>query len=171
MHKIFLLFVLLSSAVSQNAQAQTEAFSNSDIKREKKNIIKGEKIFIKHADKCLAIMEQSAQKISIQGVAILAFIPGGVTESWISKMKVVGSLTDATANLLAIANSKASEMADTHLDSGSGVRDPKSGEFGYKGGIIMKVNSGYILAVFSGGSGQEDVDVAKEGLDWLYKYY
>lgn len=131
----------------------------------------GEKIFIEHADKCLALIEQAAQKISIKGVVVIAFIPGDVTKSWISKMKVVGALTDGMANFLAIANSKAAEMADTYKDSGSGLRKPMLGEFGYQGGIVKKVNSGYILAVFSGGTGEQDVEVANEGLDWLYKYY
>lgn len=130
----------------------------------------GEKIFIEHADKCLALIEQAAQKISIKGVAVIAFIPGDVTKSWISKMKVVGALTDGTANFLAIANSKAAEMADTYKNSGSGIREPMLGEFGYQGGIVKKVNSGYILAVFSGGTGEQDVEVANEGLDLLYKY-
>ena len=116
-------------------------------------------------------MEKSAQNMSIKGVAIVAFIPGDATMSWISKMKVVGTLTNEKANFLGIASSKASEMADTHLDSGSGVRGIKSGENGYKGGIIRKVNSGYLIAAFSGGSGQQDVEVAKAGLDWLIKYY
>lgn len=131
----------------------------------------GEKIFIEHADKCLALIEQAAQKISIKGVVVIAFIPGDVTKSWISKMKVVGALTDGMANFLAIANSKAAEMADTYKDSGSGLRKPMLGEFGYQGGIVKKVNSGYILAVFSGGTGEQDVEVANEGLDLLYKCY
>jgi uncharacterized protein GlcG (DUF336 family) len=104
-------------------------------------------------------------------VAVVAFIPGNATKSWISKMKVVGALTDGTANFLAIANSKAAEMADTYKDSGSSPRKPMLGEFGYQGGVVKKVNSGYILAVFSGGSGEQDAEVANEGLDWLYKYY
>jgi len=136
-----------------------------------KNVKNGEKIFIEHSDKSLALIEEAAQKISIKGVAIIAFIPGDTAETWISKMKVVGNLTHDKANLLAIASTKAAEMADTHLDSGSGVREIYSGELGYKGGLIKKVSSGYILAVFSGGSGEQDLEVAKMGLDWLSKYY
>ncbi len=131
----------------------------------------GEKIFIEQADKSLALIEEAAQKLSIKGVTIVAFIPGDATESWISKMKVVGNLTSNKANLLGIASTKAAEMADTHLDSGSGIREIYSGELGYKGGLIKKVNSGYILAVFSGGSGEQDLEVAKIGLDYLLKYY
>jgi len=131
----------------------------------------GEKIFITQSDQCLALIEQAAQKIAIKGVAVVAFIPGDVTETWISKMKVVGNLTSGKANLLGIANTKASEMADTHLDSGSKIREVYNGELGYKGGLIRKVKSGYILAVFSGGSGEQDLEVAKTGLDWLAKFY
>lgn len=86
-------------------------------------------------------------------------------------MKVVGHLTRDKANLLGIASTKAAEMADTHQDSGSGLREIYSGELGYKGGLIKKVSSGYILAVFSGGSSKQDMEVAKIGLDWLSKYY
>jgi hypothetical protein len=171
MKKIFVFMILLlTSGFYHNTNAQPVT-SDNEMAAGKKNKLKGEKIFIKNADKCLTLIEQSAQKLSIKGVAVIAFIPGDTTESWISKMKVVGNLTTGTANLLAIANSKASEMADTHLDSGSRIRVPKSGEFGYQGGVIKKVNSGYIIAVFSGGSGQEDLEVAKKGLDLLSKYY
>jgi hypothetical protein len=62
-------------------------------------------------------------------------------------------------------------MADTFLDSGSGLRKPLKGENGYKGGIIKKVDSGYILTVFSGASGDQDVAAAKEGMDYLYQYF
>jgi hypothetical protein len=171
MKKIFVFMILLlTSGFYHNTKAQPGT-SDNETAAGKKNKQKGEKIFIKNADKCLTLIEQSAHKLSIKGVAVIAFIPGDATESWISKMKVVGNLTTGTANLLAIANSKASEMADTHLDSGSRVRVPKLGEFGYQGGVIKKVNSGYIIAVFSGGSGQEDLEVAKKGLDLLSKYY
>ena len=75
------------------------------------------------------------------------------------------------ANFLAIAYSKAAEMADTLKNSGNKERAAIAGEFGYMGGVIKKVNAGYILAVFSGASGEQDVELATEGLDWLNKYY
>ncbi len=160
---LFLLALLIASGVYQTNQAQT--------KTQDKSTKNAEKIFIQRADECLALIEQASNKISIQGVAVIAYIPGDVSVSWISKMKVVGNLTSGKANLLGIAYTKASEMADTHRDSGSGVREIYSGELGYQGGLIKKVNSGYILAVFSGGSGEQDLEVAKIGLDWLAKYY
>ena len=160
---LFILTLLIAAGFCHTNQAQTKA--------QEKSTKNAEKIFVKQADQCLSHIEQSAQKISIKGVAIVAFIPSDTTVSWISKMKVVGNLTHDKANLLAIASTKAAEMADTHQDSGSGIREIYSGELGYKGGMIKKVSSGYILAVFSGGSGEQDLEVAKIGLDWLVKYY
>lgn len=164
MRKLLFIFILIIAAChSENVLAK--------IKVQEKSTKNAERTFIQNADQSLALVEQAAEKISIKGVAIVAFIPGDATVSWISKMKVVGNLTSGKANLLGIAYTKASEMADTHRDSGSGVREIYSGELGYQGGLIRKVSSGYILAVFSGGSGEQDVEVAKIGLDKLAEYY
>jgi len=131
----------------------------------------GEKIFIKHADQCLTVMEQAALKMQVKGVSVVAFIPGESSDAWISKMKVVGMLSNESANYLAVAYSKAGEMAETFLDSGSGVREPKLGEFGWQGGIIKKVKTGYILATFSGASGEQDAELASKGVDCLKNHY
>ena len=131
----------------------------------------GEKIFTKNADQALAMIQEAAEKISIKGVAIVGFIPGETTESWITKMKVVGQMTNQKDNMLGIAYSKASEMADTHKNSGSGVRAAYRGELGFQGGLIQKVNGGYVIAAFSGGPSEQDLVVAKIGLDWLCKLY
>jgi hypothetical protein len=132
---------------------------------------KGEKIFIKHADQALEVMEKAAQEMGVKGVAVIGFIPGDEATSWISRMKVVEAIKNENANFLAIAYSKAAEMADTYQNSGSKEREPMHGEFGYQGGAIKKVNSGYILTVFSGATGEQDLELAIQGLEWLDKYY
>lgn len=157
--------------ICTTSQAQNDLSKVNESQANKVSSKKGEKIFYKQADQCLSLIEEAAQKISIKGVAVVAYMPGEITETWISKMKVVGNLTSGKANLLGIANTKASEMADTHLDSGSKIREIYNGELGYQGGLIKKVKSGYILTVFSGGSGEDDLKVAKIGLEWLSKYY
>jgi len=131
----------------------------------------GEKIFLKHADEALSAIEQKAGKLSIKGVAIVIFVPGDTVKAWTSKMKVVGLMKKGTSNLLGVASSKASEMADTYQDSGSGVRPPLKGEYGYKGGVIRKVNQGYIMAVFSGGSPDQDKEASTDGAELLAKYF
>ncbi|MEO6523156.1 MAG: hypothetical protein ABIN91_15850 [Mucilaginibacter sp.] len=133
--------------------------------------INGEKIFLKHADDALAAIEQGALKLSIKGVAIVVFIPGDSTRSWVSKMKVVGLMKKGSSNLLGVASTKAAEMADTYQDSGSGIRPPLKGEYGYKGGLIRKVGSGYIIAVFSGGSPDQDKEAANNGAELFSIYF
>lgn len=154
-----LLSILLTSTLIFNASAQSDPG------------VEGELIFLKHASECLLGMEQAARDMSVKGVALVAFIPGDTTTSWTSKMIVVGALGNSSANYLAIAYSKAAEMADTYMDSGSGTREVLHGEFGYQGGIFKKVDSGYILAVFSGASGEQDVEIARAGVDCLYEQF
>ncbi|MES2277663.1 MAG: hypothetical protein V4592_16680 [Bacteroidota bacterium] len=130
-----------------------------------------EKVFLKHADEALNAIEQGAGKLSIKGVAMVMFAPGDSIKSWTSKMKVVGQMKKGISNLLGVASSKASEMADTYQDSGNGIRPPMKGEYGYQGGVIRKVSSGYIMAVFSGGSPAQDKEAATAGAELLAKYF
>lgn len=126
-----------------------------------------EKIFIEHADEALQIMKDKALKMNLKGVGVVCYIPGNQTKSWISKMKAVKAIGSDKQNYIAIANSKAAEMAETLINSGSNIRAPKLGEFGFIGGVIKKINSGYLLATFSGATGEEDVEISTKGLDWF----
>ena len=165
------MVLVITSSMYPEIQAETNFAAASEAKINKEIMKSGEQIFIEHADECLAIIEKAAQKLAITGAAMIAFIPGDVSESWISKMKAIGSLANKDANFLAIAYAKASEMAVTHEDSGNEKRKDITGEFGWQGGVIIKVGSGYLVGAFSGGTGQQDADVAKEGLDWLSEKY
>jgi len=135
--------------------------------------IKPGKAFDELADAALRAMTRRAEELQIQGVAVVAFIEGDVTKSWSSKMAVVGTMKNAPteknrgANLLAIAYSKAAEMAETFKDSGSAGRPPMTGETGWQGGLIKKGRSGYLIAAFSGGPSEADVKVSRAGLDVL----
>ena len=122
------------------------------------------------AREALAVMKRRALALKMKGVALVAFSHGKSVTSWTSRMVVVRALkrapskTEAGANLIAIACSKAAEMADTLRDSGMGVRPPLLGEFGYRGGLIRVCKTGYVMAVFSGGTAGDDVKVARAGL-------
>jgi len=170
MKKIFLLIALIiSSGLFISTMAQTDAAKGHKAKSIKDN--KGEKIFIAQADKALAVMEETAHKLKINGTAVVIYIPGEKTQGWISKMKVIGFFTNKDSNTLGVAYTKAAEMADTFKDSGSGVRKPLTGEFGWQGGAIKKVEGGYIVASFSGASGEQDYAVSTEGINLLYQSY
>lgn len=131
--------------------------------------LEDEQLFLKIADAALSEMDKTANEINIVGVAVVAYVPGHTTTGWISKMKVVNAIGDDEANFLAIAYSKASEMVSTYQDSGSESRPKLRGEFAYKGGVIRKVRSGYILATFSGAHWTLDLRVSASGIDILQK--
>lgn len=158
MRKIkLLLVIIIIITVSNNATAQT-------MTKEQK---KAEKTFIAHADEALQIMKQEALRTKIKGVGLVYFIPGNETQSWISKMIVAGATGNGGYNFIAIANSKAGEMAETLQNSGSKVRKVKVGEFDFKGGLIKKTDFGYLLVTFSGASEEQDLAVSQKGMDWF----
>jgi hypothetical protein len=135
--------------------------------------VKAVKTFDEVADEALRAMKQRAEELNIKGVAVVASSEGDRVQSWSSKMLVVGALKkgpsrdDPGMNFLAIVYSKAAEMADTLQASGSGVRPPLKGEFGWPGGLITRGKTGYLIAAFSGGSSEDDVKVSQAGLDIL----
>jgi len=122
------------------------------------------------SDKALLAMKKRAEELHIKGVALVAFAPGDSVQSWSSKMLVVGHLKNSPArdkkgdNLLGIAYSKAAEMADTLKDSGSGIRPPMTGEYGWQGGMVARGKTGILIAAFSGGSSEDDVKASRAGL-------
>jgi hypothetical protein len=121
-------------------------------------------------DKALRTMQERAAELKVKGVAVVAFAPGDSVTSWSSRMLVVGNLTSPRSqtskgnNFLGIVYSKAAEMADTLKNSGSGVRPPYTGEFGWQGGVVAKGRTGILIAAFSGGRSEDDVKVAQAGL-------
>lgn len=130
------------------------------------------KRFDSAAQAALAAMKAQATARNIQGVAVVAFAPTDSTATitrWSSAMEVVGHMSDHTNgdkgnNLLAIAYAKASEMANTLKDSGTSGTPPMTGEFGWQGGVIARVPTGYLIVAFSGGKSEDDVATSKAGL-------
>ena len=129
--------------------------------------------FDANAAAALLAMQSRAAELKVTGVAVLAYFDGDKPQAWNSRMLVVGRMkedvkaTDKGSNLLAIAYAKAAEMADTLKDSGSQVRPPMTGEFGWQGGVIVRCASGYLIAAFSGGKSEDDVLVSRAGAEAL----
>jgi hypothetical protein len=122
------------------------------------------------ANEALDAMKKRAAELKITGVAVVSYAEGDTIQGWTSKMAVVGRMKDPAAsekgnNLLGIAYAKAAEMADTLEDSGTAKRPPMTGEFGWQGGVIAKVKTGYLIVAFSGGKSEDDVQVSKAGLE------
>jgi len=122
------------------------------------------------ATEALKAMESKALESKVPGgAALFGFIPGDKMTTWVTRAQIVKSFTQGKNNTLAWVYAKAAEMADTLTNSGSGVRPKLGGEVGWKGGVIVQVADGYVFAAFSGGSGEQDVAIAKAGLEVLLK--
>ena len=121
----------------------------------------------------LAAIKSLAAELNITGVAVVAYAQGDSIQDWTSKMAVVGRMKIAPStasrgnNFLAIAYAKAAEMADTLENSGAAKRPPMIGEFGWRGGLIARVKTGWAIVAFSGASADEDVTVSQAGLEVL----
>jgi hypothetical protein len=125
------------------------------------------------AAKMIRAMEAHAKQIGVKGVIVITSMNDEGT-SWISKMQAVEAtknvVTDTSKsnypgmNFIGVAYTKMAEMADTKANSGGKTRPPYRGEYGFPGGLIKKVASGYILAAFSGGTGEQDVEITKAGM-------
>jgi hypothetical protein len=167
--KLFLLpgYAVLAFATAVSAQDKT----GEPVQAKSDAAVQSTRVFNDLADKALLAMKQRAEELKIKGVAVVAYVPGEEAKSWCSKMLVVGHLktgpstNDPGSNLLAIAYSKASEMADTFKPSGSGARPPLKGELGWQGGWIEQGKTGHIIAAFSGGRSEDDVLVSKTGVE------
>jgi hypothetical protein len=125
------------------------------------------------ANSALMAMKKRADELGIGGVAVVAYFPGDKIQYWSSKMLVIGRMRDEPsdtnkgANLIGIAYAKAVEMADTLKNSGSQVRPPMTGEFGWQGGVIVRGKNGYLIAAFSGGKSEDDVKISTAGVEEL----
>jgi uncharacterized protein len=125
------------------------------------------------ANSALMAMKKRADELGIGGVAVVAYFPGDKIQYWSSKMLVIGRMRDEPsdtskgANLIGIAYAKAVEMADTLKNSGSQVRPPMTGEFGWQGGVIVRGRNGYLIAAFSGGKSEDDVKISTAGVEEL----
>jgi len=125
------------------------------------------------ADAALEAMKKRAAELKVTGVAVVSYAQGETIQGWSSKMAVVGRMKDPPTatekgnNFLGIAYAKASEMADTLADSGTAKRAPMTGEFGWQGGVIARVKSGYAIAAFSGGKSEDDAAISRAGLEVL----
>lgn len=122
------------------------------------------------ANAALDAMKKRAAELKVTGVAVVSYAPGETIQGWSSRMAVVGRMKDAPSatekgnNLLGIAYAKSAEMADTLQDSGTAKRLPMTGEFGWQGGVIAHVKTGYVIVAFSGGKSEDDVQVSRAGL-------
>lgn len=117
----------------------------------------------------LASMEEYAAKINASGVAVFAYADNMHMDTWKSEMRIINSyktvFADGTGyNYIALAYSKVAESIETGISSGNIIESLVTGEFGYKGSAIAKINNNVFITAFSGSDGETDFKIAKYGL-------
>ena len=133
----------------------------------------------------LAAMVGKAKKLGVSGVAVVQVIlppeegeDEGSLVVWDPLAVVVGRFYreadpdkgegDTGANYYNVAFSKLGEQLETTLPSGTAGRPPRKGEFGYRGGEVYVLEDGTELhATFSGGTEDQDVQIATAGMEKL----
>lgn len=117
-------------------------------------------------------MKAKAVEMGIEGVATASVLNKGETDDWIGEMKVVGSPCNEKEgwNLVAIAWSKCGEVIATHADSGKPDHQKMMGELGFIGGAYDEYEGCKMAFAFSGADSEEDLVVAKYGIERMKGY-
>lgn len=117
-------------------------------------------------------MKAKAVEMGIQGVAVASVLNNGDTVDWIGEMKVVGTPLDQKGgfNLVAVAWSKCGEVIATLADSGDPNHQTMTGELGYTGGAYDEHEGCKMAFAFSGATSEEDLVVAKYGIEKMKGY-
>lgn len=86
----------------------------------------------------------------------------------ISREPDPGKDGDEGTNYLGVAMLKLAAMMATGMNSGSNIGFVKYGETAYRGGVIRKDGIYTVYAGFSGGTEDQDVDIAQFGMELLF---
>ena len=117
-------------------------------------------------------MKAKAVEMGIQGVATASVLNSGETIDWIGEMKVVGTpyKLEEGWNLVAIAWSKCGEAIATRADSGNPDHKKIVGELGFVGAGYDEFEGIKMAFAFSGALSEEDLEVAKYGIEKMKCY-
>lgn len=119
-------------------------------------------------------LASTAEAMGLKGVGATLILKDGEVV-WTPTIVVVKSFQrdadpnrgpeDTGSNYAAVALSKMFEMVETSNDSGTTPnRRPKKGEFGYRGGLVLRKGKWRLFVCFSGGTADEDVEASQGAL-------
>jgi len=166
--KLLLMLLLCGACFSCNAPQQDK--QESDLTNVNKNMT-NEQLREKLA-LALEDMKAKAIEMGIEGVATASVLNNGDSVDWIGEMKVVGSYCNWKDgfNLVAVAWSKCGEVIATQADSGDPNHKTITGELGYAGGAYDEHEGCKLAFAFSGATSEEDLVVAKYGIEKMKGY-
>ena len=168
LRQTLLMLLLCGVCFACNVPQQDE--KKTDLTNENKNMTNvelREKLALALED-----MKAKAIEMGIEGVATASVLNSGDTVDWIGEMKVVGSYCNWKDgyNLVAVAWSKCGEVIATHADSGDPNHQTITGELGYAGGAYDEYEGCKLAFAFSGATSEEDLVVAKYGIEKMKGY-
>jgi len=166
--KLLLMLLLCGACFSCNGPKQNK--QNTDLTETNKNMTTEqlrEKLTLSLED-----MKAKAIEMGIEGVATASVLNNGDTIDWIGEMRVVGSYCNWKDgfNLVAVAWSKCGEVIATGADSGNPNHKTITGELGYAGGAYDEHEGCKLAFAFSGATSEEDLVVAKYGIEKMKAY-
>ncbi|MBR6180440.1 MAG: VOC family protein [Prevotella sp.] len=166
--KLLLMLLVCGACFSCNApQHDTQDVDSTKVNKNMTNEQLREKLV-----KVLDDMKAKAMEMGIQGVATASVLNKGETDDWIGEMKVVGTPYNEKEgwNLVAIAWSKCGEVIATKADSGKPDHQKMMGELGFVGGAYDEYEGCKMAFAFSGADSEEDLVVAKYGIERMKGY-
>ena len=168
--KTKLLLMFLSCCVYFSCNAPQQEKQKNDLTKVNKNM-NNEQLREKLA-LALEDMKAKAIEMGIEGVATASVLNNGDSVDWIGEMKVVGLYCNYNDgyNLVAIAWSKCGEVIATQADSGDPNHKTIVGELGYAGGAYDEYEGCKLAFAFSGATSEEDLVVAKYGIEKTKAY-
>ena len=124
-----------------------------------------------HLNDALDEMKNKADEMGIQGVAVGAVLDKKESVDWTGAMKVVETPFNFREgwNLVAIAWSKCGEAMATEADSGDPDHTKILGECCFVGGAYEEFEGYKLSFAFSGALSEEDLAVAKHGIEFMKK--
>ena len=168
--KVYLLLMLLLCGACLSCNKHQEVKQEVDSTKVNKNMT-NEQL----RDKLVMVLDEmkaKAVEMGIEGVATASVLNKGETDDWIGEMKVVGTPCNEKEgwNLVAIAWSKCGEVIATHADSGAPDHQKMMGELGFVGGAYDEYEGCKMAFAFSGADSEEDLVVAKYGIERMKGY-
>ena len=117
-------------------------------------------------------MKAKAIEMGIEGVATASVLNKDETDDWLGEMKIVGTPTNQKEgwNMVAIAWSKCGEVIATQADSGNPDHQKMLGELNFTGGAYDEYEGYKMAFAFSGADSEDDLVVAKHGIEKMKGY-
>ena len=133
-------------------------------------------------DFALTAMKRKAEELGVKGVANVLIIEDGQTDIR-PVFRPCGRIErdpdpsrdkpdqkDTGTNYLSVVWTKNAEVISTlQPESGKGIREPKFGEFGLRGCLRTRTMTAYIQTSFSGGTEDQDTEIALAGMKALHE--